>query len=81
MTAGGALLFSSGLVGLPTKGRRYVNLLQPRGAREDSAARLAASAFEGRGAFEREGLTVVFPTARTETLPDYGWSARTACPS
>lgn len=73
VTSAKALLYSSGLVSIPTMDGRDVYLFQPAGPREGNAAQVASSTFKNRGKTARVGLTVTFPQAQTANLPEYGW--------
>lgn len=76
ITSGRALLYSSGLAGLPTTDGRTVYLYQPSERAAADAAEIASSTFRNRGEATRKGLAVTFPQARTAHLPDYGWVTR-----
>jgi len=67
------LLYSNGLIRIPADGNRGVYLYQPIDSSGVDAIELAASMFKNRGEVSTQGLTVSFPQARTERLPDYQW--------
>lgn len=76
VTSMDGVLYSSGLISLPTLDGRLVYLWQPAQPPEGDAARIAASILEKRGRPTVEGISVTFPLARTDRLLDHAWVGR-----
>jgi len=70
----GSVLYSSGLLGIPTIDERTLYLYQPDDLPQGNAAEIASSIFEmPRRTPAQKGFSVTFPRARTHNLPDHGW--------
>jgi hypothetical protein len=67
------LLYSNGLIRIPADNGKGVYLYQPADPSMADATEMAAAMFKTRGEVSTKGLTVSFPKARTERLPDYQW--------